>query len=179
MNRYSLGLRLLHWTVALLALATLAIGINFALFGFEGTLARYGQPTTNTLYTSHKTMGVLILALMCARLALRWRRGKPAYARPLSEFERVASMAVHHLIYALLFLVPVLGWLATGAGGYPVEFFGWRLPPILSKDEALSGVLFTLHGACAFLLLALVVVHVGAAFKHAIVDMDGVMDRML
>ena len=75
--------------------------------------------------------------------------------------------------------MPVLGWLGTGANGFPVEFFNWKLPPILAKDKELGGLLMELHGIVGWTLAALIFLHIGGALKHAIVKKDGVLQRML
>lgn len=79
--------------------------------------------------------------------------------------------------YALV-AMPVIGWLATAAGGYPVEFFGWTLPGIIGKDQALSESLFFVHGVVGWALLGLIVLHVAGALRHWLVKRDGVMARM-
>ena len=69
--------------------------------------------------------------------------------------------------------------LATGAGDFPVQFFGWNLPPILSGDKALSETLYDLHAIVGNAILTLILVHVGAAIWHAAVKKDGVLRRMI
>lgn len=177
-NRYSLAQRVLHWVIALLVVPVLAVGITLGLLGFEGTKAAFGSDATNALYTYHKTFGILILGLMAVRIAVRLRRGAPAYETPLTGFERVASRLVHVLLYAVLLVMPVLGWLATAAGGYPVQFFGWNLPGLIGKDKALSETLFWLHGLGGGVLAGLIALHVAGALRHWLVKRDGVMARM-
>ena len=71
-----------------------------------------------------------------------------------------------------------LGWLATAAGGYPVQFFDLNLPGLIGKDRALAETLFWLHGLLGWLIIGLIAVHVGAAMMHWLVKRDGVMARM-
>ncbi len=73
---------------------------------------------------------------------------------------------------------PVVGWTATAAGGFPIEFFDATLPPILSKDEALSETLYGVHEVLGFTILALAALHASAALMHWLVRRDGVMQRM-
>ena len=176
---YSGAQKLLHWSIALLVIGGTALGVLIGWFGFQGLVDGFGQTTTNFIYKYHKTAGVLILGLMVVRLIVRLIRGAPPYAEPLRPIEARLSALTHRGFYVLLFLMPVLGWLATGAGGYPVEFFNWKLPPLIGKDKELSELLYTLHGAVGWTLMALIVLHVAGALKHAIVDNDGVMRRML
>lgn len=177
-QRYHLSQRLLHWIVAVLVLYNLAVGLTLGTLGFEGARDTFGLTITNTMYTSHKTAGIFILVFMVARLALRIARGKPEYFRPLPAWKRVVSQGVHGLLYVLLLTMPVIGWLATASGDFPVEFFHWHLPGLIGQDEALSRTLFFWHGAIGTTILVLVVVHVAAALHHWRVLRDGVMQRM-
>ncbi len=74
--------------------------------------------------------------------------------------------------------MPILGWMATAAGGYPVQFFDWNLPGFIGKNEKLSETLFELHELVGWTLIGLILIHVGAALTHWLVWKDGVMERM-
>lgn len=179
MKRYSLVQRLLHWIIALIVIGTLAGGLTLSIYdGFEGTKEAFGLAVTNMIYKYHKTFGVIILAAMTVRLIARLIYGKPDYAEPLTRFEHVASTAVHHLLYVLLLVQPTLGWLATGAAGFPVEFFNSKLPPILGKDKALGEMLYEWHGVIGWLIFVLLILHVCGALKHWLINRDSVMQRM-
>lgn len=177
--KYALSQRLLHWIIALMVLGALAVGMLLGFLGFSGVKDTFGIDVTNLLYKYHKTFGVLILGLMVIRIAVKLAKGAPDYAQPLTKFEYSASNAVHGLLYLCLFAMPVLGWLGTGANGFPVEFFNWKLPPILAKDKELGGLLMELHGIVGWTLAALIFLHIGGALKHAIVKKDGVLQRIL
>ena len=177
-TRYTLVQRLLHWLIAVLLAVVLGVGMTLGFLGFDGTKAAFGGEVTNALYTYHKTFGVVILALMVLRLGVRLVVGAPAYRVPLTGFEHMASGAVHGLLYLALLIMPVLGWLGTAAGGYPVQFFGWTLPGLIGKDKALGETLFFLHGLVGWVILGLVILHIGGAMRHWLVKRDGVMARM-
>lgn len=177
--KYSGTQRALHWLTALLVLPTLAAGLMLWWLGYEGTVATFGQATTNMIYKYHKTFGVIILALMVVRIIVKMRSEKPPYANPLSDFERIASNSVHGLLYVALIAQPALGWLATGASGFPVEFFGWNLPPLIGKDKELGATLYQLHGLVGFALVLLIGAHIGGAMMHGVIKRDGVLQRML
>ena len=176
-TRYSLNQRLLHWLIAVLVLVLLAIGLTFWTLGYDGIVASFGNDTTNALYKYHKTFGVLVLVLMIVRVALRWASPPPDYTPPLTAIERIVSRAAHLLIYVLLLGMPIGGWLATAAGGYPVQFFDWELPGLIGKDEALSERLFQFHGIGGLMLTVLLVLHVGAGLRHWM-RKDGITPRM-
>jgi len=178
MLRYSLVQRLLHWLIVILVLALIVIGSLLGRLGFDGVKDLVGVEMINQLYTYHKTFGILVLILMVLRLVLRRVLAFPAYQPPLHWFQRAASLTVHSLLYVALILMPVLGWLATAAGGYPVQFFGATLPGLIGKDEALSETLFQYHAWVGWTILTLIVVHVAAAVYHWKIRRDGVMQRI-
>ncbi|MGE5153749.1 MAG: cytochrome b [Bdellovibrio bacteriovorus] len=176
--RYTLIQRLLHWLIVLLAFGLLGVGLTLGNLGYEGTVAAFGSDTTNLLYTYHKTFGVLLLGLMVLRVLLRVTVGTPPYRQPLAAWQAAASKVVHGLFYLVLFALPVVGWLGTAAGGFPVQFFGWELPGLIGKDEDLGKALFEIHGWLGWILIALIVIHVAAALMHWLIQRDGVVERM-
>lgn len=176
--RYSTAQRVFHWLVAVLVVILLAVGMTLGYLGFEGASDTFGLGATNALYVAHKTTGVLLLPLMIGRLALRLRRGKPAYAVALERWQQLASEINHGLLYLLLLAMPVVGWLATAAGGHPINFFAWNLPPLIGENEALADTLFYTHWLLGWAVLLLVIVHVAAAIYHWRIRRDGVMQRM-
>jgi cytochrome b561 len=176
--RYTLLQRVIHWLVALLVVGSLGLGLTLGYLGYEGAVARFGNETTNLIYKYHKTSGVLLLGLMTLRLVLKLVLVQPEYDPPLPPVNRIASQAVHGLLYILLLTQAVVGWAATAAGGYPVEFFKSTMPAVLGKDEALSKTLYGLHYGIGLTLSALVVLHVGAALVHWLVKRDTVMYRI-
>ena len=179
MYRYALTQRLLHWGIAIIVLGVLAGGLTISILdGFKGTKEALGGELTGMLYKYHKTFGIVILVAMTIRIIVKLRLGKPEYAQPLSKFDRIASNSVHGLLYLLLLALPILGWLAMGAGGFPVQFFEWNLPQLIGKDKELYATIMEIHGTCGWLVAVLLILHIGGAMKHWIVNRDGVMGRM-
>ena len=176
--RYSLLQRLIHWAVAIIAICLLAAGATLGILGFDGVKETFGMPVTNAIYKYHKTFGVIMLGLMTLRLVLKLTLDRPDYDPPLPRFNKVASAAVHGLLYVALLVQPMLGWAATAAGGFPIEVFAWKLPKLIGKDKDLSETLYMVHGAVGALILALIAIHVGAALMHRFIKRDTVMQRM-
>lgn len=177
-HRYHIALRLLHWWMAGLVLLAFIAGSTIGFLGFDGLRTHVGAAGTDFIYTAHKSLGVLILGFLLLRLGTRLLVGKPAYDTPLSPMQRFASSSVHILFYVLLLAMPILGWLATAAGGFPVHLFHWELPGLIARDRALSQTLFLWHQIIGFTLLGLLAVHIGAAFYHWRVRKDRIMERM-
>jgi len=178
LNRYAYSHRLLHWLVAGAVLLSLASGLTLGFLGFDGAVDLMGQTLTNVLYGSHKTLGVLILLLMILRVITRLAFAVPDHVPPLNTFQRIVSTCVHHLLYLALIAQPLIGWAATASGGFPVEFFLWKLPGFIGKDEPLSELLYMLHEWLGWIILALVVLHVAGAVFHWKIKRDNVMKRM-
>jgi cytochrome b561 len=139
------------------------------------------SPRRFRLFNWHKWLGIGALILSAARLL--WRAsGHPPPPLPggTPAWQRSAYRATHLVFYALFFVVPLLGWAYTSAVGVPVVFLGvLPLPDFVPRDKALGDEIFKpLHEATSWLLAAIVVVHVAAAFKHHFVERDGLLARM-
>jgi cytochrome b561 len=162
----------LHWLIAACVLTMIPIGI---------VMGRVEQGSTqDTLYLLHKSFGILILALMLARLLNRVVVGAPAPEPSLARWQRAASSATHGLLYVLLLLMPIGGWLANSAYGAATPFFGlFELPDLVAKNEALAKQVFATHRVMGFVVTAIVLMHIGAALMHLVVHRDRVLQRML
>lgn len=170
---YSPRARLFHWlTVALIAIQ---IPLGVYMTGY-GERTNFAAPTAQ-MYDSHKLIGILILLLVIARLANRLLNGAPGDEPTLEPWQRIVSHITHWMIYALLLIVPLLGWLATSAYG-PFQPFGIPLPRLLADDQDLATRLYGMHELMAKLLFVLVLMHVGAALFHYVIRKDGVLNRM-
>ncbi|MCH9806152.1 MAG: cytochrome b [Alphaproteobacteria bacterium] len=173
---YSGTARILHWTVVTLIAIQVPIGLYMVYRG--GTLNIW-DATTNNLYSGHKLLGLIILAVMILRLAYRLIAGAPAHEPTLEPWQRVVSELTHWAIYALLIIVPILGYI--GVSQFPaLNIFGaFNLPGIVAPDKAMSETTFWWHATAAFALLGLIAMHIGAAMFHNIIRKDNVLGRML
>lgn len=173
MRRYTLPAIVLHWLIALLIIGTFTLGLVMTdIQGISMTKIRY----TNW----HKWAGVTVLALAALRLLWRLFHRPPAYATPLPTWQRVSAGALHHLLYLLMFAVPLSGYFYSLAAGFPVVWFGEiALPVLIGPDPELRALLRGVHYWLNMLLAALVGLHLLAALKHWLIDRDGVMQRML
>jgi cytochrome b561 len=82
-------------------------------------------------------------------------------------------------LYALFFIVPLVGWAYSSAAGFPIVLFGvLPLPDFVAADKALAALIKPWHEISALAMAGLVLLHVAAALKHQFIDKDGLMDRM-
>jgi len=174
--RYTAVAIALHWLLALALLAIFGLGLYMAELPFS--------PVRLKLYNWHKWAGVSILLLSVARLAWRLTHRPPALpaavTRAMPGWQMQAHHATHHLMYALFFIVPLLGWAYSSAAGFPIVLFGQiPLPDFVGADKALAATIKPLHELSAWALMMLAALHVAAALKHQWLDRDGLLLRML
>lgn len=174
--RYGATAIALHWVLALAIIAMLVMGWYMEGLPFS--------PQRLKLYNWHKWAGVTILGLSALRLLWRLVRKPPALPAEMQagmpRWQQLAHHGTHHLMYALFFVVPLLGWAYSSAAGFPIVFLGLLpLPDFVPESELLADALKPLHALAAYALALLMVLHVAAALKHQLIDRDGLMARML
>ena len=165
----------LHWLMAALLLALLTLG------WFMVGLPDAGYDTRKiTLILAHKALGMLALALVALRFLWRLREPLPPLADGVPMWQQVAARLVHLLFYALMFALPLTGWVMNSAGGYPMTFFGWfEMPPITGPNEWLFHLCIAVHRWLAYAMAALLVFHAGAALHHHFLVRDDTLRRIL
>jgi len=169
-SRFPLFSRWLHWLMAVMVLAMLFLGIGMA----ASVSDRY-----RLLVAIHRPLGMAVLVLVAIRLVNRLFHPPPPLPDTLPPLQRLAAKASHVLLYALMFIMPLLGWGMLSAARYPIVIFGsLRLPPILPHDPALYAVLRQLHTDFAYLLFGVFLAHLGAALLHGLIRRDGVFESM-
>lgn len=171
-NHYPATSKLLHWLVAACVLTIAPVAIVMTRMS-EG-------PAQDALFVFHKSLGVLILILMILRLANRLIVGAPIADPNIEPWQKTVSSIVHASLYVLLFAMPIVGYIGHSTFGAPTPFFGlFELPAITPKNEELSTQLFVIHRWVGYLLILLVLMHVGAALYHRFIRRDTVLQRML
>ena len=167
---FGLPARVLHWTMAVLILAMLFIGV-----GMVATVsAKHAW-----LLAIHKPLGIAILLLAVVRLIVRLRCPPPPLPADLPALQQLAALLSHWLLYALMIAMPLIGWAMLSAGGYPVMLgAGLRLPAILPQNALAFAWLRTAHGVLAYLLFLTFLAHMGAALYHGLIRRDGVLRSM-
>ena len=124
-NRYGTVTKVLHWTVFLLLLNQFVVaGLMLTTEEWE-TTAGFTQAA---LYEWHKSVGIVVFAVVCVRYIWRKLTPLPDWAPNLSAGERRAIHVVERVLYACLFVMPVSGFVFVMAGNFPVNFFGLGRP---------------------------------------------------
>lgn len=167
---YGATAKALHWVIVALLIVQYTVG--WLMQDVHG-----GPPGRQMIW--HISVGTAILALIIARLL--WRLTHPvAPESSLPPWRRITSEGVHWLLYLLVLLTAVSGWLFASAHGWKVSlFFAAPLPMLISGNRALVKVLNGWHQNFMWALLVVIGLHFIAALMHLLYYRDGVMIRML
>jgi cytochrome b561 len=132
------------------------------------------------LLDTHRQCGLLIMLAVAARLYVRQRHGMANHMQGLPMLMQVAAKAAHWMLYAMLVALPLLGWATTNAHNLSVRLFGLiPLPWITEVDSEWADTLSDYHALGAWILLGMLVMHVGAALFHHFIRRDTVLWAML
>jgi cytochrome b561 len=130
-------------------------------------------PVQDALFDLHRSFGAVILVLAALRIANRLAGGTPATFPIEPRWQRLLAHAVHDLLYLLLILMPILGWLGTSAFGAPIfVFWLFELPPLVAKNQALADVILPTHAFLGLTMAGLVVLHIAGALYHHLIERD-------
>lgn len=164
--------RLLHWAMAL--------GLGYAVgLGLWMSDLPVGIQKIKT-YALHKSVGITLLGIAVVRMLWRLLDDRPLPPPGTPRWQHRAAGLTHVLLYGLMLLLPLSGWLYNSAAGFPLRWFKlWNLPRLAEPDPALKALAHDLHVYAAWTLVALVVLHAAAALKHHVVDRDDTLNAML
>ena len=178
--RYSSVAIVLHWAIAILILGQIAGGLY--MHGLPST-----SPAKFTLFQLHKSFGLSVLALSLFRLGWRFTHRPPALPTAMPNWQKLAARATHWGFYALMILTPLAGWaiVSVSPTEIPTKWFGIIPIPHLpffdgvADRKGVEDILKERHEMLAFMILGLLVLHVGAAMKHLFINEDGVVASMI
>ena len=170
-DSYGLVSVILHWLIAVAVTGLFVLGLWMVGLG-------YYHPWYQRAPDIHRSVGVLLFAPMLVHLA--WRYWNPRPQTLGSVTERKAAAWMHRLMYALMYLLLLSGYLISTADGRGINVFGlFSVPASISGLHNQADTAGEVHEWLAFTLIALVVLHVLAALKHHLVNRDQTLKRML
>lgn len=164
--------RWLHWITAVLVLLMIPAGLIMVQQGLP-------RPLQDTLFIFHKNTGVILFLLIVLRLIYRWRHKPPPLPDDMPVWQSQAAGLTHLALYALLVLMPVSGYIRVRADHFPIEGLdALGMGTLMPKSEILAATAQAVHVICAFLLIAILALHIAAALQHALLRRDGIWSRM-
>lgn len=165
-SKFSIGL---HWLMLLL------LAIVYALIELRELYPR-GSEVREAFKVWHFTAGLLVFGLVWIRLVARLRTSRPPQPRSAADW---LAAAMHLALYALMVLMPVVGWMVLSASGKPIPFFGIELPALIPTNKAMGDQLKEIHAPVGTAGYWLVGLHASAALFHHYLLKDGTLRRML
>ncbi|MCO5091583.1 cytochrome b/b6 domain-containing protein [Bosea sp. (in: a-proteobacteria)] len=172
---YSPLARALHWITVVAVFVMIPAGLTMS---YRGNVLDIWDGLTNGLYSLHKLLGFLLLWLTAGRLVYRLLHGAPPDEPTLPWWQKAAAHLVHWLLYGLLIVVPLSGWIGVSLFPALTVFDLFDLPALAKPDEEAAKRVLGRHGKLALALGALTLLHIAAALHHRLVLRDGVMRRM-
>jgi cytochrome b561 len=168
-GRYRPGAVAFHWAMVVLVVTV----------GVLGVLHDSWPKQTQAFWINvHALIGILLWVLLLARFGYRLRHTPPTLPSDLGAFSRRFSSPVHLTLYALVFVIPILGFVTFIYHGRVFDFGLFDLNVGVKKNRAIFGPTEEIHGYLAYALLALAGLHALAALWHHFVLHDGVLARM-
>jgi len=172
---YNPTAKALHWLVAGMIVVQFVLAKLAELAGDDGHAMR-----ELALLANHKSVGITILVLAVVRIAWRLMNPPPALPVTMPKWQVNASQASHWSLYFLLFAMPITGWLMSSASAYSVSWFNlFQLPDFVAPSEGLKEIFEETHETLAKVLILVASIHVIAAIKHAMIDKDGMLQRII
>jgi len=164
--------KLFHWLIAALIFTQFALGwvaVSWRL-----------SPMKLNLFVWHKSVGMLILALVLLRLLWRLANPTPALPADTPGWERTAAHVSHALLYVLMIATPLTGWIINSAAAVPFSVF-WLipLPALVEPDKHLAELAKLVHLSLFIMLAVLLAMHVAAALRHHYIKKNNILIRML
>lgn len=160
--------RLLHWLLAALLIGMLTIGL---------LLDNIGSPL---VYQLHKLTGLLVLTVALANIIWNLFNVRPGYPVTVSRVQQIVAKSVQHLMLLGAVLMPLSGWIFSTAAGKPPQIGGLILAmPGISQNPELLSFFRPMHTYVAYTLIALISMHVLAAFAHHFILKDDILKKML
>jgi len=163
--------RFLHWSMAILILASLAL-IEIADVAPRGSAARAAMRDW------HAQTGLVVLGMVWLRLGWRLAGNEPAIVPRPAPWQTTAAHIVAWAFYALMIVVPILGVAMMQADGKPVALLGATLPSLVSVDKAWAHELEDVHEWLGNAMMVLIALHVAATLFHWRVLRDNTLARM-
>ncbi|HQT80845.1 MAG: cytochrome b [Ferrovum sp. 37-45-19] len=170
-EKYTKTAVILHWLIAVFIVVAFPLGLYMSDLSLS--------PLKLKLYAYHKWIGITVLGLFFLRILWRLTHRPPALPDRLQVWEKRLSHSVHGIIYLLLLLVPLTGWLHSSAAGVSVVYLNLiHLPNLVAKNKELSNTLKEIHETLNWVLVSFVALHILGAIKHQWRDKVNLLSRM-
>jgi cytochrome b561 len=168
---------ILHWLIAALILAMIALGLYMVELPKQSELPPGEESIRAAYFLIHKSLGLTVAVLVVLRIIWRLTHIAPALPDTVSKWQQRAAGAVQGLLYAAMIAMPLSGYLQSMFSKYDTKFWGFVLPRVAEADNAMRDKFSEIHEILAFIFIGLIVLHMAAAVKHYI-ERSAISKRM-
>jgi len=174
-ERFGSVTKTLHWIIAILFVT------QFYLIYWKESMLPVKSPLANFYINGlHKPLGIVILCLAIFTILWRFHSPRPLFPNTMQSWEVISARLVHFILYLILLIMPISGFMMSSAAGYPPNFFGlFQFPLWIEVNKEMSKFFFDIHQMTSFVAIALVTLHILAALKHHFIQKDNILKRML
>jgi len=174
--KHPISVRLIHWSSVVIIFGLLTLGLYMTPFDMDN------MAFSENLYHWHKSFGILALLFVVVRM-INIRLNKPLeLPEGMPANEKFAAKSVHYLLYALILIIPILGYIQSSAYEFSsgVHFFFIDLPQVVPDNKVVFDLTNFLHKWASYVLIAVLVAHIAGALKHRFFDKENdVLNRMI
>ena len=172
-DRWGLSSVLMHWLVAVSVLGLFGLGWWMTGLGYYDPWYKQGP-------FIHKSIGLLVAVVVVLRVAWRFLDTAPLPLASHARWEQLGAKLAHSLLYLLLLVIFISGYLISTADGRPISVFDWfHIPATVQNIEEQEDRAGLIHWYATCSLMALVAIHMLGALKHHLLDGDATLKRML
>ncbi|MBD2857801.1 cytochrome b [Spongiibacter sp. KMU-158] len=163
----------IHWLMALGIIGLFGLGLWMSGLSYYDPWYKQGP-------FIHKSIGLILLALLVFRFFWRLANARPADAPSLKPWEKSSSHLVHWLLYGLMLTTMIAGYLISTADGRSISVFNWfEVPALISGLPEQEDIAGEIHEILAWAIVAVAGLHALAALKHHFLDRDNTLKKML
>lgn len=162
----------LHWISAIGVIALYLLGEQM-----EDAPDKVAKAAAQGL---HVSVGALLFTFLLARIFWSLSQSPPA-SNERNRWFRIAARVVQGLLLLMIAVLIVTGPLAVWSAPRAIQVFDlFSLPsPFPARIDWLHGLAEDIHGLATKLFWPLIVLHIGGALKHLLLDRDETVQRIL
>lgn len=157
---------ILHWVIAVMIITMIALGLYMVGLPKESGLAPGQESVRATWFLLHKSLGITAALLIVLRVVWRVFHKAPALPDYIPKWQKRVSSTVHGLLYTLMLAIPLSGYLQSMYSPYDTYYWGIVVPRLAEADKVMRENFTDLHAVLSYLLIIVLLIHIGAAIKH-------------
>lgn len=157
---------ILHWLIAAIIFYMIGLGLWMVELPMQHELPEGEKSVRAFWFLQHKSLGLTVALLIAFRIYWRLTHRPPPLPDFVPDWQQHVSTGVHYSLYAVMISMPISGYLQSMYSRFDTYFWGITLPRLAEENESTREIFTDIHQALAYIFIALLVIHIGAAIKH-------------